>query len=187
MKLMFASDIHGSAYYCDKIKEIYKKEKSDKLILLGDLLYHGPRNDLPKEYNPKKVVEILNSMREEILCVRGNCDCEVDQMVLDFPILADYIFLYLDDKGVLITHGHKYNSQNLPPMKKGDILIHGHTHIQAFETHTNYIYINPGSVSIPKNGNENSYMTYDDKTFKIKNLDMKIIREFSIYGDSNSI
>ena len=173
MKLMFASDIHGSAYYCDKIKEIYKKEKSDKLILLGDLLYHGPRNDLPKEYNPKKVVEILNSMREEILCVR-----DVDQMVLDFPILADYIFLYLDDKGVLITHGHKYNSQNLPPMKKGDILIHGHTHIQAFETHTNYIYINPGSVSIPKNGNENSYMIYEDGTFTIKNIDGKEIKSF---------
>ena len=180
MKLMFASDIHGSAYYCDKIKKIYEKEKSDKLILLGDLLYHGPRNDLPKEYNPKEVIKILNSMKNEILCVRGNCDCEVDQMVLEFPILADYIFLYLDNKEVFITHGHKYNSQNLPPLKKGNILIHGHTHIQAFENNGSHIYINPGSVSIPKNGNENSYMTYADKTFKIKNLDMKTLKEFSI-------
>jgi len=180
MNLMFASDIHGSAYYCNKIKEIYEKEKCDKLILLGDLLYHGPRNDLPKDYNPKEVIKILNSMKEEILCVRGNCDCEVDQMVLDFPILADYIFLYVDNKGVFVTHGHKYNSQNLPPLKKGDILIHGHTHIQAFENNGSHLYINPGSVSIPKDGNENSYMTYTDKTFKIKNLNMKTIKQFLI-------
>lgn len=180
MKLMFASDIHGSSYYCKKIKEIYEKENCEKLILLGDLLYHGPRNDLPKDYNPKKVINILNSMKNEILCVRGNCDCEVDQMVLEFPILADYIFLYLDNKAVFITHGHKYNSSYLPPLKPGNILIHGHTHIQAFEDNGNYIYINPGSISIPKNGNENSYMTYYNKTFKIKNLNMKTINEFSI-------
>ncbi len=183
MKLMFASDIHGSAYYCNKIKEIYEKENCEKLVLLGDLLYHGPRNDLPKDYNPKEVIKILNSMKDEILCVRGNCDCEVDQMVLEFPIMAEYIFLYLDKKAVFITHGHKFNSSNLPPLKNGDILIHGHTHIQAVEKNENYIYINPGSVSIPKNGNENSYMIYSDKKFEIKNLDMETIKEFLVDGN----
>ncbi len=180
MKLMFASDIHGSAYYCQKVKDIYEKENCDKLILLGDLLYHGPRNDLPKEYNPKEVIKILNSMKTELLCVRGNCDCEVDQMVLDFPILADYMYLYLDGKPAFVTHGHKYNNENLPPLGKSDLLIHGHTHVQAFDVFDTHTYINPGSVSIPKNGNENSYMIYSDKKFTIKNLEMNPIKEFNI-------
>ena len=123
MKLMIASDIHGSAYYCEKMIEAYKREKADKLLLLGDLLYHGPRNDLPKDYNPKAVIAMLNAMKEELLCVRGNCDTEVDQMVLEFPILADYCFIELDGHTIFATHGHHHNPANPPMLKKGDILV----------------------------------------------------------------
>lgn len=172
MKIMFASDIHGSLFYLKELMKRYEAEKPEKLILLGDLLYHGPRNDLPKEYEPKKVIEILNGIKEELLCVRGNCEAEVDQMVLDFPVLAEYMIMYLDGKMLFITHGHKFNKNNLPPLKKGDILVHGHTHIQAMEKIDNdCFYINPGSVSIPKNNNKNSYMTYENGTFTIKDLE----------------
>lgn len=174
MKLMFASDIHGSAYYAALLKDRYYAEKAERLILLGDLLYHGPRNDLPKDYSPKKVIEILNSMKSEILCVRGNCDTEVDQMVLEFPILADYAVLYLDGRMVYITHGHHYNPENPPLLKAGDILMNGHTHVSANEfintEYGGFTYLNPGSVSIPKNGTAHSYMIYEDGIFKLKNL-----------------
>ena len=122
MKIMIASDIHGSAYYCEKMVEAYKSEGAKKLVLLGDILYHGPRNDLPKDYEPKKVIEMLNKIKGEILCVRGNCDTEVDQMVLDFPVLADYAVIYDGDVTMYLTHGHKYNPDNLPPIKNGDFL-----------------------------------------------------------------
>lgn len=180
MKLMFASDIHGSEYFCKKMLDQYKKEDADKLVLLGDILYHGPRNDLPKEYNPKAVIMMLNDIKEELLCVRGNCDTEVDQMVLDFPILADYAIVYLGNRMAYLTHGHVYNLDKLPPMKQGDLLIHGHTHVQAMEEKNGVIYINPGSVSIPKMDNKHSYMIYEDGTFVIKDLDGVEIRRFDI-------
>lgn len=180
MKLMIASDIHGSEYYCKQLIEQYHKESADKLILLGDILYHGPRNDLPKGYNPKGVIELLNSMKEEILCVRGNCEAEVDQMVLSFSVLSDSMILYLDNRMVFATHGHIFNKENLPQLKKGDILLHGHTHVQALEKFDGYYYLNPGSVSIPKNGNENSYMIYEDSTYTIKNLEGKDISSLTI-------
>ncbi|MGB8451769.1 MAG: phosphodiesterase [Anaerocolumna sp.] len=163
MKLMIASDIHGSAFYCKKMIEAYKREKADKLLLLGDLLYHGPRNDLPKEYEPKKVIEMLNGMKEELLCVRGNCDTEVDQMVLHFPIMAEYCILYLKNRMIFATHGHKFNPTDKPVLKAGDILLNGHTHIPKCERIGNFIYMNPGSVSIPKENSANSYMIVDDE------------------------
>ena len=129
MKLMIASDIHGSAYYCEKLLKAYDEEKADKLLLLGDILYHGPRNDLPKDYAPKQVIAMLNPRKQDLLCVRGNCDTEVDQMVLEFPILADYCILYLNERMIFATHGHVFNEKNLPQLKKGDILLHGHTHV----------------------------------------------------------
>ena len=178
MKLMIASDIHGSAYYCKKMLERYREEAAERLLLLGDLLYHGPRNDLPREYAPKEVISMLNEAREELLCVRGNCDAQVDQMVLNFPILSDSMLLYLDGHTVFATHGHVYHEKNLPPLGEGDILLHGHTHVQAMEDRGAYIYLNPGSVSIPKNGNENSYMIYEDGVFTIKNMEGRKIREF---------
>ncbi len=180
MKLMIASDIHGSLYYAEKTVEKYREEKADKLILLGDLLYHGPRNDLPRNYNPKGVIALLNSIKNEILAVRGNCEAEVDQMVLEFPVMAEYMIMYINDKMIFVTHGHKFNTSNPPMLKDGDILLHGHTHIQAMEKVNNYYYINPGSVSIPKNGNKNSYMIYENNKFEIKDFDGNTIKELNI-------
>lgn len=172
MKLMFASDIHGSLFYLNELIKMYEKEKPEKLILLGDLLYHGPRNDLPKDYNPKGVISVLNGIKDELLCVRGNCEAEVDQMVLEFPVLAEYMIMYIEGKMLFITHGHNFNKNNMPPMKSGDILIHGHTHIQAMEKiDKGCFYINPGSVSIPKENNKNSYMIYENSVFTIKDLE----------------
>ena len=180
MKLLIASDIHGSGYYCRKLLEAYKKEEADKLILLGDILYHDPRNDLPEEYAPKEVIAMLNPMKQEILCVRGNCDTEVDQMVLEFPILADYGFLYERGRVIFLTHGHVFNENHLPMLKKGDILLHGHTHVPVCREHEEYIYMNPGSVSIPKEGSEHSYMTYEDGIFIWKNLDREAYLEYRV-------
>ncbi|MDF2590499.1 MAG: phosphodiesterase, family [Anaerocolumna sp.] len=165
MKLMIASDIHGSEFYCKKMVEAYHNEKAEKLLLLGDLLYHGPRNDLPKEYNPKKVIELLNGIKEEILCVRGNCDTEVDQMVLEFPIMAEYCILYLENRMIFATHGHKFNPLNIPLLKQGDILLNGHTHVPKCERVENIIYMNPGSVSIPKEDSAHGYMILDDRIY----------------------
>lgn len=180
MKWLIASDIHGSAYWCRKLVEAYKKEKADKLILLGDVLYHGPRNDLPDEYAPKDVIEILNGMKNEILCVRGNCDTEVDQMVLRFPVLADYAVLAFGEKMIYMTHGHIYNENNLPPISDGDILLHGHTHVPKCTEHEKYIYMNPGSVSIPKENSHHGYMTLQDGTFLWEDFDGNVIGEYKI-------
>ena len=180
MKLMIASDIHGSAYYCRKMIEAYKREEADRFLILGDILYHGPRNDLPKEYAPKEVIAMLNPMKNEFLCVRGNCDTEVDQMVLEFPILAEYCLLDLDGQTIFATHGHVWNPKNLPMLKKGDILLNGHTHIPACEEKGDFIYMNPGSVSIPKEGSEHSYMIYEKGEFLWKNLEGEIYRRYRV-------
>ena len=140
MKWFIASDIHGSAYYCRKMLERYKAENADRMLLLGDILYHGPRNDLPEGYAPKEVIGMLNAMKDEILCVRGNCEAEVDQMVLKFPVLAEYAIIDLGNSIIYATHGHIYNENNLPPMKKGDILLHGHTHVPKCVEHEDYTY-----------------------------------------------
>ena len=172
MKLMIASDVHGSALYCGQMLEAYQREEADRLLLLGDILYHGPRNDLPEGYAPKEVIAMLNPMKENLLCVRGNCDTEVDQMVLAFPIMAEYCLLELPCTGtVFVTHGHVHNPHHLPPLKQGDILLNGHTHIPAWEPFgEGNLYLNPGSVSIPKNGSARSYMTLEDTTFTWKTL-----------------
>lgn len=180
MKWLIASDIHGSAYWCRRLLEKYTQEKADRLILLGDVLYHGPRNDLPDEYAPKKVIEMLNGMSDSILCVRGNCDTEVDQMVLKFPVLADYALLELGERMIYMTHGHVYNENNLPPLREGDILLHGHTHVSKCVDHGNYVYMNPGSVSIPKENTPHGYVTLENGTFLWKSLDGEIIREYTL-------
>lgn len=179
MKLMIASDIHGSAWYCEKMIDAYKEEKAEKLLLLGDILYHGPRNDLPEGYDPKKVASMLNVYKDDILCVRGNCDGEVDQMVLEFPIMADYAFMLLNEIPIYVTHGHIYNQKNPLPMKKG-ILLCGHTHVPAIEEYEHFTYLNPGSVSIPKQDSRHSYMILEDKRFLWKDLeDRQIYKEYS--------
>ena len=133
MKFLIASDIHGSAYYCEQLLQAFEREQAARLLLLGDILYHGPRNDLPRDYAPKKVIAMLNGMADTILCVRGNCDTEVDQMVLAFPILADYAVLPAGERLVYVTHGHQFNTKTPPPLCQGDVLLHGHTHIPAWE------------------------------------------------------
>lgn len=180
MKILIASDIHGSLKYCRKLVECYNKEQCEKLVLLGDILYHGPRNDLPEEYNPKGVIALLNDMCNEILAVRGNCEAEVDDMVLDFNVLAEYAFLYVRDKLVFLTHGHKFNPQNLPKLKKGDILFNGHTHVSKIEAIGDILYVNPGSVSIPKENTPRGYMILEDEKITHKDLDGNILTEFKI-------
>ena len=171
MKILIASDIHGSALFCRRLMEAWDREEPDRVVLLGDLLYHGPRNDLPEEYNPKQVIALLNERKESLLCVRGNCDTEVDQMVLQFPILADYAWIAAEGFSIFATHGHVYNTEKLPPLKQGDILLYGHTHIPAWEDHGTFRYFNPGSVSIPKSGTAHSYMTLEKGIFTWKNME----------------
>ena len=171
MKLLIASDIHGSAYYCRSLMRVWDREQPDRALLLGDLLYHGPRNDLPREYAPREVIALLNERKNEILCVRGNCDTEVDQMVLSFPILADYAWLGIDGVTLFATHGHHFGPSRLPPLRPGDALLSGHTHIPLWEKRDGVLCLNPGSVSIPKEGSENSYMTLENGVFLWKALD----------------
>ena len=178
MKWMIASDVHGSAYYCRQMLEAFDREQADRLLLLGDVLYHGPRNDLPKEYAPKEVIELLNARKEKILCVRGNCDTEVDQMVLQFPILADYAILPVGDRLLYVTHGHKINMTHPLPFAPGDILLHGHTHIPAWTPFGDgNLYLNPGSTSIPKENSFHSYLTLENGHADWKTLDGEIYHE----------
>ena len=176
MKWMIASDLHGSAYYCRKMLEAFEREAADRLFLLGDLLYHGPRNDLPREYAPKEVIPLLNGKKEKLLCVRGNCDAEVDQMVLEFPVLADYAVLPVGRRLIYATHGHIYHVKNLPPLAPGDVLLHGHTHVPAWtEFGQGNLYLNPGSVSIPKENSPHSYMTLEENTMQWKELESSAV------------
>ena len=176
MKWMIASDLHGSAYYCRKMLEAFEREGADRLFLLGDLLYHGPRNDLPREYAPKEIIPLLNGKKEKLLCVRGNCDAEVDQMVLEFPVLADYAVLPVGRRLIYATHGHIYHVKNLPPLAPGDVLLHGHTHVPAWtEFGQGNLYLNPGSVSIPKENSPHSYMILEENTMQWKELESSAV------------
>lgn len=178
MKLLIASDIHGDLDSMEKVLSAFENEGADKLLLLGDLLYHGPRNDLPKTYAPKAVIELLNSNREKIIAVRGNCDTEVDQMVLNFPILADYAFLSLDGLSVFATHGHHHNTSSPPSLREGEILLHGHTHVlKCEEFGGGNFYLNPGSAALPKENNPRSYMVYENRCFTVKDFSASVILE----------
>lgn len=181
MKLMFASDIHGSASCCEKMLSRYKAENADKLILLGDLLYHGPRNDIPEGYSPKETAAMLNDCSSELLCVRGNCEAEVDQMMLQFPVLADYAVLWNETGGMMFcTHGHLYDINNMPMLKKGDITVQGHTHLYAAENINGIYYINTGSVTLPKGGRVKSYAVYENGCFFIKDMNGGVISEINV-------
>ncbi len=171
MKLMIASDIHGSAYYCQQMVEAFEKENPDRLVLLGDILYHGPRNDLPKGYAPKEVIAMLNPLASKILCVRGNCEAEVDQMVLDFPVMADYSLIECDGLTIYATHGHLHDEKNPPKLNKGDVLLCGHTHVPVIREHEDFTYVNPGSISIPKEGSKHSYLILEDGVFRFGELE----------------
>ena len=170
MKLLIASDIHGSAYWCRKLMNLAEKEQPDKLILLGDLLYHGPRNDLPRDYAPKQVIPMLSDWKEKIIAVRGNCEAEVDQMVLPFPCMADFSQLYVDGKLFYLTHGHHHNPESLPPLPTDSVFLSGHTHVKIDEVHSGIRCLNPGSVSIPKDGSH-SCLIYENNHFSFHFLE----------------
>ncbi len=181
MKTMIASDIHGSVSCIKKLWERYDEDKPDRIVLLGDLLYHGPRNALPDEYNTEKAADLLNIHSDVISCVRGNCDSEVDAMLLDFLIEAPHMILSDSGINIFATHGHHYNTGHLPPMANINVLLHGHTHIPAFEKITDgKYYINPGSVSIPKGNSDHSYIIYADRKFTWKDLNGKVYREETV-------
>ena len=171
MKIMIASDIHGSSRFCSMLLKACEKEDPDRLLLLGDLLYHGPRNALPDDYDTKKTIEMLNSLKNRITAIRGNCDSEVDQMVLNFPIMNSYEVLEIGDGiTVFAAHGHNYSPDSPPPFVEFDVILNGHTHIPALKKYERFLYVNPGSVSIPKGGSGHSYAVYENRVFKLKNL-----------------
>ena len=177
MKWMIASDLHGSYYYAQQLQQAFEREQADRLLFLGDLLYHGPRNDLPRDYAPKQVIPLLNSLAPKLLCVRGNCDAEVDQMLLDFPIMADYAIIVDGGRRMFVTHGHVYNEQNRPALAH-DIFVYGHTHLWKLESAENEgIVCNLGSITFPKGGNEPTFATYDDGTMRIRRMDGSVIKE----------
>ncbi len=172
MKLLIASDIHGDIVAARAVADALAASGADRLILLGDLLYHGPRNDLPAAYAPKEVITLLNSLADKILCVRGNCDTEVDQMVLDFPVLADYALIECDGVRMFLTHGHKFGLDNPPPLSPREVLLSGHTHVVKAESFGNgNLYLNPGSPSIPKEGTPRGYIIYENRTFTHHSID----------------
>ncbi len=180
MKLFVASDIHGSSLYCRMMLDAFCKEGADKLLLLGDILYHGPRNDLPEGYAPKDVISLLNPIADRIICVRGNCEAEVDQMVLDFPLMADYSILNINGKTLFATHGHRFSVKTPPKMKEYYILLNGHTHVSAIEEHDGFLYVNPGSVSIPKEDTARGYAVIDEEGITLKDLFGKEIKEYKL-------
>ncbi len=180
MKLLFVSDIHGSEYYAKEIERIYEEEKPNYIILLGDILYHGARNELPKGYNPKGVIEVLNRHKDKIVAVRGNCDSEVDQMVLEFDISASYTNLIADNVRMFITHGHLYNKNKMPNIPVGTVFVSGHTHVPVAEMDKGYYFINPGSTTLPKKDSKNSYAIYDRRKFTIKDFDGNIVKTLEI-------
>lgn len=165
MKWMIASDLHGSAHCCRCLLEAFQRESAERLVLLGDLLYHGPRNDFPEAYDTRTVTALLNGVKDRLLCVRGNCDSEVDQMVLEFPMMAEYAFFALDGLTICATHGHNYGPDHLPPLPEGDFLLCGHTHLPVRRDLGGVTYLNPGSLSLPKEGTPHSYMTLESGEF----------------------
>lgn len=181
MKLMFASDIHGSAYWAKKIVERFVEEDADYLVLLGDILYHGPRNPLPQDYNPQVVIKLLNSIKDKIIAVRGNCDSEVDQMVLEFPIMADYNIMPVKHRKIMVSHGHIYDESKLPiSLSKGDVFIFGHIHVPVLKQLEGIYILNPGSATLPKENHPNTYATLVGDHFKVKTFDGEVYKDLHL-------
>ena len=178
MKVLVISDIHGSSYYADKIKEIVSRENPDKIILLGDLYYHGPRNDLSQEYAPMKVAEVLNSLKDKLLVVKGNCDAEVDEMISEFKF-EDHLLLNINGKNIYFTHGHKYNIEVIP-YEDFEILIYGHIHQGFIQEKEGYIFANPGSISLPKCGTKHSYLILDKDIIMLKDVEGNLLQEYKL-------
>ena len=180
-KIIVASDLHGSGFYTKKLMAAAAREKAERMLLLGDLLYHGARNDLPKGYAPKEVIALLTNAPCPISAVRGNCDSEVDQMVLAFPIIADYALMMVGERTYFVTHGHHYNLSALPPLGPGDILLHGHTHVPNWTPFgTDHWVLNPGSVTLPKENSPHSYLVIKGSKVTWKTLDGEIFHEMDL-------
>lgn len=173
MKYLIISDIHGSYYYLNKVLKIFDENKCDKIIILGDILYHGPRNDLPKEYNPKKVISLLNELSNKIIAIKGNCDAEVDEMVLSFKLNQDYILN--DSLNIYLTHGHHLNFNSQDNFSGIDIVLYGHTHVHKIEKRNNTMYINPGSISLAKEDLINSFAIMENNTINIYDFNMNVL------------
>lgn len=180
MKIFFVSDIHGSIYYLKKAIEKFEEEKPDQIVVLGDVMYHGPRNPLPKDYNPSEVADLLNSYKSLIIAVRGNCDSEVDQMLIEYPMMSDYTIINMNGYKIFATHGHIYDKSNMPELIKGDVFIHGHWHLPMAENKDGIFILNPGSIALPKGGFSNSYAILDNDEFIIKDLDGGVIKSIKI-------
>lgn len=180
MKIFFISDIHGSLYYLQRALDRYKEEEASYIVILGDALYHGPRNPLPDQYNPQAVANLLNQYKHKIIAIRGNCDSEVDQMLLEYPMMSDYSIILYNDRRLFLTHGHIYNRDNLPSLNDNDILIHGHTHVPVAEKHNEIYVLNPGSITLPKENNTNTYAILENSLFQIKDLEGAVIKEMKL-------
>ena len=182
MKLLIASDIHGDADCCQAMIDAFERENAEKILILGDILYHGPRNDLPLGYAPKRVIEMLNNISDKLLCVRGNCDTEVDQMVLNFPVLSETSFVYDGEEKLTLfmSHGHKYSPDNIPPLSGDTVFLYGHTHLPGKTEKDGIVCINPGSVSLPKGGNPKTYAVYESRKLTVKTLDGEPVESYSL-------
>ncbi len=182
MKLLIASDIHGDATCCQAMLDAFERENAEKILILGDILYHGPRNDLPEGYAPKKVIEMLNAVADKLISVRGNCEAEVDQMVLNFPVMSTTACV-LDaenNRAIYMSHGHIYSPDNLPPVPEGSLFLSGHTHVLAAEKKNGTLCVNPGSVSLPKNSNPKTYAIYNGKSIEIKTLSGETVKKIDL-------
>lgn len=178
MKVLVVSDIHGSEYYAEKLNEIIEKEQPEKIVLLGDLYYHGPRNELSQEYNPMKVAGILNKLKERLMVVRGNCDAEVDEMISEFKF-EDHILTEINGKKYYFTHGHKYNIENIP-YDDFDVMIYGHIHQGFIQEKEGFIFANPGSISLPKCNSAHSYIILEEDAILLKDVSGEMIQKYEL-------
>ncbi|WP_458119587.1 phosphodiesterase [Paenibacillus sp. Z6-24] len=179
MKIMFISDIHGSLHWLNRAIEKVEQEKPGQIVLLGDYMYHGPRNPLPDEYNPAEVANTLNRYRHQVIAVRGNCDAEVDQMLLQFPMMGDYVILYHESRKIYVTHGHGYSMEHLPQLKPVDVFIQGHTHIPVAEQRDGIYLLNPGSIALPKEDYPHSYGILEGSTFTVRSFEDKVVKQIT--------
>ncbi len=181
MKLFFASDLHGSVPATKETIDLFIASGAKHLILLGDILYHGPRNPVPEGYNPSQVADLLNQYSKQIIAVRGNCDSEVDQMLLNFPMMMDYAWVLLETgQRLFLTHGHLYNSSNLPELREGDVMVHGHTHVPVAESQDGITIFNPGSMTFPRNGLPRSYGLMNANTLTVKTPEGELLSQATI-------
>lgn len=180
MKLFFISDIHGSLSNLETALECYQREEADRIVILGDALYHGPRNPLPEEYNPAEVASVLNRYKDRISAVRGNCDSEVDQMLIEYPMMETYSTILLENRKIFLTHGHIFGPDNPPQLNEGDVLAFGHIHLPVAEKRGAIYAFNPGSISLPKQGNPKSYGIFDGSKLQVKTFDGEILCETGV-------